>query len=57
MGFRSTDIVCWASELYEQNDDFQFSIDQIVPQPEPKNIDARSRRPKFEFRLHSPAPN
>jgi len=29
-------------------------MDQIVPGPVPKKLDARSRSPKFEFRLRSP---
>jgi len=32
-------------------------MDQIILEPEPKKLDARSwsRSPKFEFRLYSPA--
>ena len=28
-------------------------MDQVVLEPEPKNLDTRRRGPKFEFRLHS----
>jgi len=32
-------------------------MNQIVQEPEPKNSDAWSRSPKFEFRLDGPGPD
>jgi len=36
---------------------FYFLLDQIVLEPEPKNLDGWSWKPKFEFRLHTPETN
>ena len=54
LGSGSTEILCGASDLYANNTMF-FSdfLDQIVPEPEPKNLDPRSWSLKFEYRLHS----
>jgi len=52
LGSGSTDIVHGASEFYHYYNAFWFSMDHIVLEPEPKNLDAWSWSLKFEFRLH-----
>jgi len=56
LGCGSTILVCGPSELYKQNNGFQFSMDQIILESGPKILDAWSCRQIRSPEIWVPAP-